>query len=333
MATVIKKKEAPEINKIAASKGSFRITKHKHVFWTFILVVLIVLFFTFGLFARYIFGADSSITKTAETNIVGFINVVHLAEKYVDTLVKAISAIFISLIVIWILLFILRIVGSRGSRRKTISRLLSSFVKYIGAIIIMMIVLSVWGVDTGTLLASVGLIGLVIGFGAQSLVSDILAGLFIVFENCFQVGDIITVKDFRGMVVDMGLRTTQIKDTSDNVMIINNSELKSLINMSQHGSFAVCDIAFEYSENIEKVEQIVAINSKAIAKKLEKMTSAPVSKGVIDFTDRGVVLRFVAGCSENDRIQLNRDFAREMKLLFDRYKIKIAVPRVSVTKD
>jgi small conductance mechanosensitive channel len=342
---VSKKKEAGHVKlaetpavKLTAHQQRKLEKKKKKMVWMIVFVSFIFVFFTFGFVSKFIFGPASDtgagrITKIAEDNILAVINIVHLVENYIDIIIKSLSTIFVSLIIIVLLLIITRAIGNTGgNRRRTITRLVASFIKYIGAIVMLMIVLAILGVDAGTLLASVGILGLVIGLGAQSLISDILAGLFIVFENCFQVGDIITVGTFRGEVIDIGLRTTRVKDVVGDVMVVNNSELRSYINQSQHSSFAVCDVTIEYGENIEKVEKIIAASIAGIADKLTQITETPIYKGVAGFTERGVVLKIVARCDEINRIQLNRDLAREVKLLFDKHKIRIAVPKVSVEK-
>lgn len=304
--------------------------KRKRVVITSIIITFIILFFAFGFIARPIFGADHPITQIAEDNIIAAINIFAMVENSIDAIVATLSTLFISLVVIYALLGITKLSGRGSNRRRTISRLVASFIKYIGFLVVFMMVLSALGVDTSTILASVGVLGIVIGFGAQSLINNILAGIFIVFENNFQVGDIITIDGFRGEVIDIGLRTTQVKDIGGDVLIINNGELRRFINLSQHSSFAVCDITIEYGESIERVEKIIAENINAIAVKLNKITEGPFYKGLQQFTERGTVLRIVARCEEVDRLQLKRDFAREIKLLFDKHKIKVAVPRVHV---
>ena len=345
--TVLTKKKTGKTVKLAAHSGTHgetgqKLTVHqqrqieqiakkkKNKFLIVGFIVFVVLFFSFGLVARYIFGPNSPITKIAEDNILAAINIVHLVDNYIDVIIKSLSTIFVSITVIVILLLITRAIGSGSNRRKTIARLLSSFIKYIGAMVMVMIVLATMGVDAGTLLASVGILGIVIGLGAQSLISDILAGLFIVFENCFQVGDIVTFNMFRGEVIDIGLRTTRLKDIVGDVMVVNNSELRVYVNKSQHSSFAVCDITIEYGENIEKVEKIIAASIPEIANNLKTITEGPMYRGVAGFTERGVVLKIVARCDEINKIQLDRDLAREMKLLFDKHKIKIAIPKIEI---
>ena len=304
--------------------------KRKRKVLTISVIVAIIVFFTFGFVARPIFGADHPITQIAEDNIIAAINIFAMVENSIDAIVATLSTLFISLVVIYALLGITKLSGRGSNRRRTISRLIASFIKYIGFLVVFMMLLSAIGVDTSTILASVGVLGIVIGFGAQSLINNILAGIFIVFENNFQVGDIITVEGFRGEVIDIGLRTTQVKDVGGDVLIINNGELRRFVNLSQHSSFAICDITIEYGESIEKVEKIIAANIGSIAMKLPKIIEGPFYRGLQQFTERGTLLRIVARCEEIDRLQLTRDFQREMKLLFDKHNIKVAVPKVHV---
>lgn len=322
-------------NKLCEYERKKRAWKRRRrvLFVTF--VVLLVAFFAFGYVARYIFGPDASITKVAEENIVGLMSIAQLFEDNLDVIFRALSVVFVGVVIMIILLGIIRGFAARGSNRsKTVTALVASCIKYIGTIVIFGVLLNTLGVNTTTLLASVGVIGIIIGLGAQSLVSDILAGLFIVFENSFQVGDIITVGEdnFRGTVVDIGLRTTKIKSPSGDLKIVNNSEIRTLINMTRHSSMALSEVTISYSEDLQRVETIIKEALPVIGQKLKTITETPKYLGIAHFSERGVLLRVVARCEEVNRMQLVRDLNREIKLLFDKNKIKIAVPQVEVKK-
>jgi len=342
IATEKAKTEKPEkgkmrVGKMPAGKYSVysvtkRIKKVKKRVWFAIAAGLIVLFFIFGFTARFIFGKNSPITKVAEEGIADVINIVRGIEKAVPVILHSLSVFFIGLAIIWLLLTIIRAIGSGSNRRKTVCSLIASFVKYIGAIIIFTVLLGIWfgsGAVT-TVVAGLGILGLVIGLGAQSMISDILAGVFIVFENNFCVGDIVTVDDFRGTVTEIGVRTTQIKSPLGDLKIINNSHIRILINMSRHSSFAICEVTISYTEDLERVEKIITANLERIGKKLPAVIETPGYLGAAEFTNRGVLLKIKARCVEADRIQLTRDLNKEIKLLFDKNKIKIAVEQVEV---
>jgi len=215
-----------------------------------------------------------------------------------------------------------------SKRRKTIVSLVASLTKYIGYIVVLIILFEIWEVNQAVLAAAIAALGIAIGFGAQGLVGDLLTGLFLIFEDNLQVGDIITVGDFRGEIEDVGIRTTRLADIGGNVMIINNSQFVRFVNMSMHRSFSVCDVVIEYNENIEKVEELINRHLEAVAEKYPAITEGPYYKGVVEFNDRGVMLRIIAKVTEAQRLQLNRDLNREFKMLFDSNGIRLAVPKL-----
>lgn len=214
------------------------------------------------------------------------------------------------------------------ARGETVCRLFSSFLKYISVIAAMYYCFALFGVDTATLLASAGILSLVIGLGAKTLVSDILAGLFIIFEGEFRVGDIVTVGDWRGTVLEIGVRTTKIEDPSKNIKIISNSDVNGVINMTRRYSFASCDVGIEYGESLERVETILEKELPRIKHRLPSIQEGPFYKGVVSLGDNSVNIRIMAQCAEGDRVQLGRDLNREMKLLFDKYDINIPFPQI-----
>ena len=215
-----------------------------------------------------------------------------------------------------------------GAKGETVCRLLHNLLKYMSVLLILYYCLALFGIDTKTLLASAGLLTLVIGLGAQRLVSDILAGLFIIFEGEFQVGDIVTIGDFRGKVVEIGVRTTKIEDGSKNIKIISNSDVCGVVNMTREYSYAWVDVGIEYGESLERVENILEKEFPNIRAHLPNIIDGPFYKGVISLGDNSVNIRVMVLCSEADRIQMERDLNREMKLIFDKYDINIPFPQI-----
>lgn len=225
----------------------------------------------------------------------------------------------------WLLGVLSTVLGARG---ETVCRLLSSFIKYATIIGMVYYSLALIGVDTTTLLASAGILSIAISFGAKELVADILSGLFIIFEGEFRVGDIIMVGDWRGTVVEIGVRTTKVEDGAQNIKVIRNSEISNVINMTKETSYASCDVGIEYGESLERVENILSKELPFIRKRLPAIIDGPFYKGVVSLGDNSVNIRIVVQCTEGDRLQLERDLNREMKLLFDKYDISIPYPQV-----
>lgn len=220
--------------------------------------------------------------------------------------------------------------GIFGARGETMCRLISSFIKYVAIIGMVYYCLMVIGIDTTTLLASAGILSIAISFGAKELVSDILSGLFIIFEGEFRVGDIIQASGKSGTVVEIGVRTTKINDGNGNIIIIRNSEVSNVVNMTKELSYAVCDMGIEYGESLERVESILDQEFPNIRRRFPAIEDGPFYKGVVALEDNCVTIRVIVQCAESARGQLERDLRREMKLIFDEYQINIPYPQVVV---
>lgn len=219
-----------------------------------------------------------------------------------------------------------------GSRAETIGRLFNNFIKYTSVIGTLFYCLNFLGIQASTLLASAGILTLVVGLGAQSLISDILAGIFIVFEGEFRVGDIVTIGDWRGTVLEIGIRSTKIEDASQNIKVFNNSSITGVINMTKKYSYAFCDVGIEYGESLEKVEALLKKELPHFKQRIPEIAEGPYYKGVISLGDHSVDIRILAQCLESDRIQLSRDLNREILLLFDKHNISIPFPQVVVNQ-
>jgi moderate conductance mechanosensitive channel len=215
----------------------------------------------------------------------------------------------------------------------TMMLLLKSAVKNLTVFMGILFILTAWGVDSTTLLASVGLIGLVISFGAQSIVEDVIAGLFLIIEKQFAVGDIIIIDGFRGKVLEIGLRTTKFLDLANaDLKIVNNSQVRNVINASVNISTAATDVGIAYEEDLEKVEKLIASDFIPHFKKTyESLLEGDVSYGgVTGLADSSVNLKFTAKVNELDRVKVSRLLNREFKIFCDRNRIDIPFPQVTL---
>ena len=218
----------------------------------------------------------------------------------------------------------------RSNRAKTVFSLLDGFVKYACAIAVIILVLKACGVDTAALVASVGVLTLVVGLGAQPLIADIIAGIFIIFEDEYHVGEIVTINDFRGTVMEIGIRSTRLIDAAGNIKIINNSAIGDVINLSRELSLAVVDCDFPYDVPVELVENILKNNFADMAKNIPAIKEGPFYKGVCMFKDSNVTIKIVAKCLEDDRFQVERDLNREYRRVITENGIDIAYPQVVI---
>lgn len=216
-----------------------------------------------------------------------------------------------------VLVLILSIFKPKAHRARTILTISVSLIRYSAALIILCWGLRILGVNVGTIVASVGILTLVVGFGAESLIADVITGLFMIFENQYNVGDIVEVDGFRGTVVSIGIRTTSIADTGNNIRIINNSEMKNIINKSDNSSAAICDFSIPYETDLaaleEKIPQILA---NIYNKHMDIMNGVPVYLGVQELGASSVVLRFKAEVPEKEIFHATRVLNHDLFILF-----------------
>lgn len=305
--------------------------KSKIIFWSAI-GVLIILLVVFGVFAKPIFGEDSQFAIAMDRNVGDILNIGRFFSNRWPTIIRTLTLIVVVYVITVIVRFLVKALLSKGKRRRTISGLVDSVIKYVSAIILILLILAAWGVDTAALLAGVGILGLVVGLGAQSLIADIIAGLFIIFENEYQVGDIVVIDQFRGTVHSIGVRTTQIIDAGGDIKIVNNSDIRNVINMTSDLSLAICDVSIEYGESLQRVENVIDQNLERIKENVPLIVEGPYYKGVAELAASGVVIRIIARCLEEDKYQTVRDLNRQLKLIFDENNIQIPFPQIVLNK-
>ena len=237
--------------------------------------------------------------------------------------------VFTALVVALFRIFVRTVTSLLGTKSETIGHLLISFVRYGGAIGAIFYCLYLIGMDASGLLASAGVFSLIIGLGAQSLIKDIIAGIFIVFEGEFRVGDIVTIADYRGTVMDIGLRTTKVLGIDGNIKIFNNSEISGVLNMTKEASFAICKISIEYGQDINYVEAVLQRDLPALREKDPRILDGPNYVGVSALGESGVELMVLCRCNEKDVKSVGRYMNREILQIF--YDNSITVPFRNVT--
>ena len=277
-------------------------------------------------FSGKLFGYASVFYTNISQNT--FLNTLY---QKIPALVRTVQIVTIAYLINWGLRTLLNKVLAKSNRGKTVTTLVTSFLKYLIAIIALLLVLSAWGADTRSLLASAGILGLIIGLGAQSMIADILAGIFIVFESEFQVGDIIVIDGWRGTVTEIGIRTTKITDWGGNIKIVNNSAISSVINQTKELSIAVAYISIEYGQSIPDVEIIIKNNLERIKNAIPEIVEGPFYKGVDSLAASSVDLMFMARCKEADLYGVLRAMRRELKLIFDENGINVPFPQVTIS--
>lgn len=222
----------------------------------------------------------------------------------------------------------------KNHRMRSVLSIVSSLLKYIAFIVILCWGLSILGVNVSTIVASVGIIALVVGFSAESLIADVVTGAFMLFENQYNVGDIVEVDGFRGTVTSIGIRTTCITDPGDNVKIVNNSAMKNILNRSDKLSRSISEIAVPYATDLEKLEEeIPALMDKIYERRQEVFKAPPKYLGVQELAESSVILKFVVNVDEKDIYSGARLLNRDLLLGFRSLGVECPFPQVDVHQD
>ena len=229
------------------------------------------------------------------------------------------------------LTLVLSFLHPRSHRLRTLLTLAASLLKYIALIVILCWGLSILGVDRSTIVTAVGILALVLGFGAESLIADLVTGTFMLFENQYNVGDIVEVNGFRGTVKEIGIRTTSIIDAGKNIKIINNSDMKNILNRSDNASLAVSNIDIPYETDLPAFEKkLPGLMTRIFEAHKDVFLSEPVYLGVQELAPSGVTLRFIAEVPEDKIYSGARLLNRELLVGFRALEVEVPFPQLDL---
>ena len=250
-------------------------------------------------------------------------------------LIRIVSLCILTLSISSVLQFVIdKMANNKNLTKKTgraIIELLGNLVKYVAYIVLIFLILNALGVNTTELLAGLGILGLIIGLGVTSLIEDIVAGIFIIAEHTFDVGNIIVLDGYRGTVVSIGIRSTKIADIGGDILTVRNSSIGSVVNLTDRVSCAALTIPLAPQESLERVEEVIKnADIGSIGDKYSDiMEGAPMYLGLCDITKKGVqMLLFIAACNEEKRYDVERALYHEIKTIFDNNNIQLGAPGI-----
>ncbi|SFE60710.1 small conductance mechanosensitive channel [Actinopolyspora alba] len=220
--------------------------------------------------------------------------------------------------------------GERQQQRaQTIGSVLRSVATTIVFGVAFVMILGEFGINLAPILASAGVLGLAIGFGAQSLVKDFLSGVFMMVEDQYGVGDVIDAGDAVGTVEAVTLRITKIRDLNGGLWYVRNGEIMRVCNMNQDWANAVIELPLDYSVDIAHAERVIestiedfAANSDFRSKILEK----PDLSGVIGIGNGSVTVRIIVKVKPGEQWALGRALRARLKHSFDQAGVRVAYP-------
>ena len=309
-------KNAKDLNRtekmkpVGAEKAEDRLGKLLYVIGMSAAIVLFVSF----LFGRSFYGDSSIIVYILENQWPRGINVFSVSAVIIFSL----SAFAVVSVFDRILKILSRILSPRMD---TLLRLLCSTVQYGSVILVLFISLACFGMDVQSLLAGAGILAIVVGLGAKALIMDIIAGLFIIFEGDFQVGDIVEIGGYTGTVRDIGIRTIRIESWDGNIKVINNRSISSVINRTMSSSFARVEFPVPVSVNPDDLTAIFREELPVLAGQYPMLSGVPQFEGVRELRGATMICTAKAAVEEKNRGEAEAVLIREIQKILARHEI------------
>lgn len=215
-------------------------------------------------------------------------------------------------------------------RKKTIISLINNLIKYFFIIIAILMILSIYGINTTALITSLGVVGVMAGLALQDILKDFLAGVSIITENQYAIGDTVTINGFKGEVISLGIKTTSIKSYTGDIKYISNRNITEVINHSKDFSLAVIEVSISYEENIEKVEKVLNKLFEKLNKEIDYLKSDIQLLGIEDLAASAVVFRITAETEPLKHFDVQRILRKEIKQELDKNNISIPYDQLVV---
>ncbi len=213
-------------------------------------------------------------------------------------------------------------------RRATVIGLINNIIKYVIMIIVVILILNIYGINTTSIIASLGVVSVIIGLAFQDIIKDLLAGMALVFDNAYAVGDWVEINGFKGEVIALGLKTTKIKAYTGEVKVISNSAFTEVVNYSLHHTRIIISIPLPYDIKIDKVEKILIKIKEQIENNKDVYSMELL--GVDEFASSSINYAIVIECVPMTQIPLKREVLKLMKQTFDEEKIEIPYNQLDI---
>ncbi len=214
-----------------------------------------------------------------------------------------------------------------SNRANTLGQILKKVIKYTLYFIWIIMSLEMFDVKTGSILATAGIGGLAIGFGAQSLVKDVITGFFILLEDQYAVGDHVRVDGYEGIVEELGLRITKIRAFNGELHILPNSTIQVVTNATRGAMRALVEVSFSYEENVDRVIKVLEDLCIKIKESNENIVDGPNILGITNLGEYDVKVTIIAKTKPMEQWNVEREIRKMVKEAFERENIRKAYPR------
>lgn len=215
-------------------------------------------------------------------------------------------------------------------KTKTLIVLFNNIIKYILIVVSLLIILQIFKIDTKTIVASLGAIGVVAGLAFQDVLKDFFAGIFILIENQYKIGDYVTIGGFKGEVIALGMKTTKIKAYTGEVKMISNRFITEVINHSLEDNLAIVDVAVDYKADLLATERILKDVCKELNSELKPIKGKIEVLGIEELGADAVLFRIVAPCTPMMQYDVQRVIRKKVKIALEFNKIDIPYHQVVV---
>ena len=220
----------------------------------------------------------------------------------------------------------------RRQRATTLGNLLQSMAEYVVWPIVAIMVLSEVGLDVGALLATAGVAGLAIGFGAQTLVKDVIGGIFLLFDDIIHVGDLVNIGGTTGTVEEIGVRLVKVRKFDGELVMIPAGEIRTFGNRSVNWARVVVPVGLSYDQDVDAVLPVINEVAQAWAAENEAilLEDEPQVQGLLDFGDSSVTARVVVQVQPGEQFAAERELRMRLKRAFDERGVEIPFPQRTV---
>jgi small conductance mechanosensitive channel len=215
-------------------------------------------------------------------------------------------------------------------REDTLIRIFTGVTSIAFLLLSILMVLKEAGLDIGPLLAGAGIAGLALGFGGQYLIRDIISGLFIIIENQYRIGDVVEIDSTGGLVEDISIRKTTLRDLNGTVHHIPHGEIKRVSNLSKLYARVNLDIGISYNSDLENVIRVINRTGIELAGDpvfKESIISPPQFLRVENFADSAIIIKILGDTKPLKQWEISGEFRKRIKIAFDRENIEIPFPQ------
>jgi small conductance mechanosensitive channel len=220
----------------------------------------------------------------------------------------------------------------RRQRAATLGNLLQSIAEYVVWPILGIMILSELGLDIGALLATAGVAGLAIGFGAQTLVKDVIGGIFLLFDDIIHVGDLVSIGNTVGTVEEIGVRLVKVRKFDGELVMIPAGEIRMFGNKSMGWARVVVPVGLSYGQDVDAILPIMEEVASEWAAEHEEilLEDSPTVQGLMDFGDSSVTARVVMQVKPGEQFAAERELRMRLKRAFDERDVEIPFPQRTV---